>query len=164
MRRAIAIVAISPRRISYITITLLLLNVIKSGCARDKVLRFRDHAMAVLGRRRPGGCESDAHRKLFVRNWDRPRSVVRSNRVGFVVRKFSDRHKCTVSFSLFLFLYLSLLFSSSTKCMLQRETLPSVFIQHHPLQRHYEKFLRDSDRYNHCEFSLTPRGGTKAGA
>lgn len=64
MRRAIAIVAISPRRISYITITLLLLNAKKSGCARDKVLRFRDQRMNV------------AHRKLIVRNWDRPRSVV----------------------------------------------------------------------------------------
>lgn len=85
MRRAIAIVAISPRRISYITITLLLLNV-TSGCARDKVLRFRGQRM------------NDAHRKLIVRNWDRPRSVVESDHVR-IYRVCSLRYRPTSTVS-----------------------------------------------------------------
>lgn len=53
---------------------LVVIECIKSGCARDKVLRFRDQ-------QRPED-KSDAHRKSIVRNWDRPRSVVGSDRCG----------------------------------------------------------------------------------
>lgn len=77
---------------------LVVIECIKSGCARDKVLRFRDQQRQV-GRLED---KSDAHRKPVIRNWDRPRSVVGSDRCG-ICRVCSFRPTNTTVFLSFSF-------------------------------------------------------------
>lgn len=96
IRRAIAIVAISPRRISYITITLLLLNVQKADVHTGKF-----YGSAISER---GGSTSDAHRKFVILNRDRPRFriAVVGLRVRFVACGFRYCSTNTISLSLSL--------------------------------------------------------------